>query len=144
MSDEQKKVTEEPKAAAEDPRPKARKHRSRHEGGKGKKGGGMATKVVATVFGAVVAPILVMGGHYGTAHEEVIARGVIPVVHDAGQVDAFARLAQKRSGLGRAEKRRGGAPVGRLWAVERAQWCSDTRAALPKRPAVRELLPTLV
>jgi alanine racemase len=40
----------------------------------------------------IVAPILVMGGHYGDAHEEVIARGLIPVVHDAGQIAAFARL----------------------------------------------------
>jgi alanine racemase len=45
----------------------------------------------------IVAPILVMGGHYGTAHEEVIARGILPVVHDAEQVDAFARLV--RSGV---------------------------------------------
>jgi alanine racemase len=45
----------------------------------------------------IVAPILVMGGHYGAAHEEVLARGVLPVVHDAGQVDAFARLV--RSGI---------------------------------------------
>jgi alanine racemase len=40
----------------------------------------------------IIAPILVMGGHYGNAHEEVIARGLIPVVHDLGQVAAFARL----------------------------------------------------
>jgi alanine racemase len=40
----------------------------------------------------IVAPILVMGGHYGNAHEEVIARGLVPVVHDAGQIAAFARL----------------------------------------------------
>ncbi|HEX4448280.1 MAG TPA: alanine racemase [Polyangiaceae bacterium] len=40
----------------------------------------------------IMAPILVMGGHYGTAHEEVIARGLIPVVHDLGQIAAFARL----------------------------------------------------
>ncbi len=40
----------------------------------------------------IVAPILVMGGHYGNAHEEVIARGLVPVVHDLGQVAAFARL----------------------------------------------------
>jgi alanine racemase len=45
----------------------------------------------------IVAPILVMGGHYGAAHDEVLARGVLPVVHDAGQVDAFARLV--RSGV---------------------------------------------
>ncbi len=38
------------------------------------------------------APILVMGGHYGNAHEEVIARGLIPVVHDIEQIAAFARL----------------------------------------------------
>ena len=40
----------------------------------------------------IVAPILVMGGHYGNAHEEVIARGLVPVVHDLGQIEAFARL----------------------------------------------------
>ncbi len=40
----------------------------------------------------IVAPILVMGGHYGNAHEEVIARGLVPVVHDLGQIAAFARL----------------------------------------------------
>jgi alanine racemase len=40
----------------------------------------------------IVAPILVMGGHYGNAHEEVIARGLVPVVHDAGQIASFARL----------------------------------------------------
>jgi alanine racemase len=40
----------------------------------------------------IVAPILVMGGHYGNAHGEVIARGLIPVVHDLGQIAAFARL----------------------------------------------------
>ena len=40
----------------------------------------------------IVAPILVMGGHYGNAHEEVVARELIPVVHDLDQVKAFARL----------------------------------------------------
>ncbi len=40
----------------------------------------------------IVAPILVMGGHYGSACEEVIARGLVPVVHDLEQVAAFARL----------------------------------------------------
>jgi alanine racemase len=45
----------------------------------------------------IVAPILVMGGHYEKAHEEVIARGLLPVVHDEAQIAAFARLV--RSGL---------------------------------------------
>src|SRR6202451_3259479 len=45
----------------------------------------------------ITAPILVMGGHYGQAHEEVLARGLIPVVHDVEQIDAFARLV--RAGL---------------------------------------------
>lgn len=40
----------------------------------------------------IAAPIVVMGGHYGNAHDEVVARGLIPVVHDLGQVAAFARL----------------------------------------------------
>ena len=45
----------------------------------------------------IVAPILVMGGHYGAAHDEVILRDLIPVVHDAEQIRAFARLV--RAGL---------------------------------------------
>ncbi len=40
----------------------------------------------------IVAPILVMSGHYGAAHDEVVARGLTPVVYDLGQVAAFARL----------------------------------------------------
>jgi alanine racemase len=43
------------------------------------------------------APILVMGGHYGAAHEELVARGLTPVVYDLEQVASFARLV--RSGL---------------------------------------------
>jgi len=38
------------------------------------------------------APILVMGGHYGAAHDEILARGLVPVVHDLGEIEAFARL----------------------------------------------------
>ena len=45
----------------------------------------------------ISAPILVMGGHYEKAHEEVIARGLLPVVHDEEQIAAFARLV--RTGL---------------------------------------------
>jgi alanine racemase len=40
----------------------------------------------------IVAPILVMGGHYQGAHEEAIARGLVPAVHDLEQVAAFAQL----------------------------------------------------
>ena len=42
-------------------------------------------------------PILVMGGYYGDAHHEVVARGLVPVVYDAQQIDGFARLV--RGGL---------------------------------------------
>jgi alanine racemase len=38
------------------------------------------------------APILVMGGYYGGAHAEVLARGLVPVVYDLAQVEGFARL----------------------------------------------------
>ncbi len=40
----------------------------------------------------ITAPILVMGGYYGQAHEEVLARKLVPVVCDMGQVEGFARL----------------------------------------------------
>jgi alanine racemase len=42
----------------------------------------------------IMAPILVMGGHYGNAYDEVIARGLTPVVHELGQIAAFARVAR--------------------------------------------------
>jgi alanine racemase len=45
----------------------------------------------------IVAPILVMGGDYGNAHDEVVARGLVPVIHDLAQVAPFGRLV--RSGL---------------------------------------------
>jgi alanine racemase len=44
----------------------------------------------------IVAPILVMGGHFGTAHDEAIVRGLVPVVHDVEAIAAFAR--QVRTG----------------------------------------------
>jgi alanine racemase len=40
----------------------------------------------------IAAPVLVMGGYYGNAHAEVIARRLTPVVYEIGQVEAFARL----------------------------------------------------
>jgi len=51
----------------------------------------------------IVAPIVVMGGHYGNAHDEVVARGLIPVVHDLGQVAAFARLVRSGDATGPIE-----------------------------------------
>jgi alanine racemase len=38
------------------------------------------------------APILVMGGYYGSAHEELVARKLVPVVYDLEQIEGFARL----------------------------------------------------
>jgi alanine racemase len=37
-------------------------------------------------------PILVMGGYYGAAHQEVVMHGLLPVVHDIAEVEGFARL----------------------------------------------------
>jgi alanine racemase len=48
----------------------------------------------------IVAPILLMGGHYGAAHDEVLARGLVPVVHDLGEVEAFARLVRSGEAQG--------------------------------------------
>ena len=39
------------------------------------------------------APILVMGGYYGDAHEEILERELIPVVYDPAHLEAFARAA---------------------------------------------------
>ncbi|MFO0737900.1 MAG: alanine racemase [Labilithrix sp.] len=42
----------------------------------------------------VRAPILVMGGYYGGAYEDVLARGVVPVVYDRSQLEGLARAAR--------------------------------------------------
>jgi alanine racemase len=48
----------------------------------------------------IAAPILVMGGHYGNAHDEVVERGLLPVVHDLAQMTAFARLVRSGAAEG--------------------------------------------
>ena len=48
----------------------------------------------------IVAPILVMGGDYGNAHEEVLARGLVPVIHDLAQIAPFGRLVRSGAGAG--------------------------------------------
>jgi len=48
----------------------------------------------------IVSPILVMGGHYANCHDEIVARGLLPVVHDMGQVAAFARFVRAGGGPG--------------------------------------------
>jgi alanine racemase len=42
------------------------------------------------------APILVMGGYYGDAYEEVIAHDLVPVVYHSGHFDALARASRTR------------------------------------------------
>jgi alanine racemase len=44
------------------------------------------------------APILVMGGYYGNHHEDVLHHGLMPVVYEAEQLEAFARVARFRGG----------------------------------------------
>lgn len=39
-------------------------------------------------------PVLVMGGYYGGAYEEVASRRILPVVYDAGHIEGFARAAR--------------------------------------------------
>jgi alanine racemase len=48
----------------------------------------------------IVAPILVMGGHYEGAHEEAVARGLVPAVHDLEQIAAFAHLVRSGGATG--------------------------------------------
>ncbi len=42
----------------------------------------------------IMAPILVMGGYYGSATAELLARRLTPVVYDWSQIEAFSRLAR--------------------------------------------------
>lgn len=39
-------------------------------------------------------PILVMGGYYGGAYEELVARNLVPVVYDASHLEGIARAAR--------------------------------------------------
>jgi alanine racemase len=48
----------------------------------------------------IVAPILVMGGDFGNSHDEVVARGLIPVIHDLSQIAPFARLVRSGAAAG--------------------------------------------
>lgn len=41
------------------------------------------------------APILVMGGYYGGAYEEIAQRGVVPVIYDASHVEGLARASRE-------------------------------------------------
>lgn len=62
MSDEEKELAAEGQAEEKAPHPKKQSHHLKHVGTKGKKDGGMTTKVIAAVFGAVIAPVLVAAG----------------------------------------------------------------------------------
>ncbi len=42
----------------------------------------------------VRAPILVMGGYYGGAYEEIVSRGLVPVVYDRSQLEGLARASR--------------------------------------------------
>ena len=52
----------------------------------------------------IVAPILLMGGYAG-ASDEVVARGLTPVVHDLGEVAEFARVARATNGTAAGRER---------------------------------------
>ena len=41
------------------------------------------------------AAILVMGGYYGGAYEEIVERGVVPVIYDRSHVEGLARAARQ-------------------------------------------------
>jgi alanine racemase len=49
------------------------------------------------------APILVMGGYYGDAHAELLARKLVPVVYDLAQVEGFARVVKSGQWPGPAD-----------------------------------------
>lgn len=42
------------------------------------------------------APILVMGGYYGSAFEELVEHNLVPVVYDVSQIEGFVRLVRSR------------------------------------------------
>jgi alanine racemase len=77
----------------------------------------------------ITAPILVMGGHYGNAHAEFFARDLTPVVHDADQLRAFARLV-----------RTGGAPNPMRVHVKVDTGMARLGVTMQELPALAELL----
>ncbi|MCL2724073.1 MAG: alanine racemase [Polyangiaceae bacterium] len=42
----------------------------------------------------VVVPLLVMGGYYGGAYEEIAARGLVPVIYDVSHLEGLTRAAR--------------------------------------------------
>ena len=44
----------------------------------------------------ISAPILVMGGYYGGAHAELVARRLTPVVYGLGQLEGFGKVAKAK------------------------------------------------
>ncbi len=42
------------------------------------------------------APVLVMGGYYGGAYDEILANEIVPVVYDLAQIEGFARLVRSQ------------------------------------------------
>ncbi len=40
-------------------------------------------------------PILVMGGYYGGAYEEIVTRGVVPVIYDRSHLEGLARASRQ-------------------------------------------------
>ncbi|MGZ3420739.1 MAG: alanine racemase [Polyangiales bacterium] len=48
------------------------------------------------------APILVMGGYYGDAYEEILAHDLVPVVYHASHFEGLARAMRTRGGADRA------------------------------------------
>ncbi|MBX3212814.1 MAG: alanine racemase [Labilithrix sp.] len=43
----------------------------------------------------VGAPVLVMGGYYGGAYEEIVSRGLVPVVYDLSHLEGLARASRQ-------------------------------------------------
>jgi alanine racemase len=43
----------------------------------------------------VRAPILVMGGYYGGAYDEIVARSLVPVIYDVSHLEGLARAARQ-------------------------------------------------
>ncbi|HRG96133.1 MAG TPA: alanine racemase [Polyangiaceae bacterium] len=43
----------------------------------------------------ITSPILVMSGSYGGGHDEVVQRGLVPVVYDRGQLEELARAVRQ-------------------------------------------------
>jgi alanine racemase len=79
-------------------------------------------------------PILVMGGYYGGAYEELVARGVVPVIYDKSHLEGLARASRQ---LGRPVEAHLKIDTGMARLGVRMSGLEDFAAEILRHPEIR-------